>query len=269
EGRLPGQRVGIAGARVHRFAARRFGRPAELAAEPELRRALAQRPFRGAFRGDRQVVLQRRIGQAVGAQRRRQPAHRDHALHHRADRGLRLDRHEQAGARAAIGEVQRTTQRAGGATVVVVARDQVGGPVLAAPLPPDAVGPGDVEVGAVVLVQRLLHDVVDAERGLEAAQAQAPGRLCRPVFEVGLVDGRLAVLEARGPRGVGAHPELFVVLFAVQAGGHAAAGVPAVAEFATHAEARPGTHAVGVGGAAAAGAGFGADIAEAHVAAGL
>src|SRR5690606_16686320 len=142
-------------------------------------------------------------------------------------------------------------------------------PVLAAPLPPDAVGPGDVEVAAVVLVQRLLHDVVDAECGLEAAQAQAPGRFRRTVLKVGLVDGGLAVLKARGPRGIGPHPEFRVILFAVQARGHAAAGVPAVAEITAYAEARAGADAVGIAGGAAAGAGFGADVAEADVAAGL
>src|SRR5690606_15521586 len=106
----------------------------------------------------------------------------------------------------------------------------------------------------------------DAERGLEAAHAQAPGRFRRAVFEVGLVDGGLAVLEPRWSGGVGPHPELLVVLFAVQARGHAAAGVPAAAEFAAHAEARARADAVGVGGGAAAGAGFGADVAEADVA---
>src|SRR5690606_31995714 len=150
----------------------------------------------------------------------------DHALHHRADRGLRLDRHEQAGARATIGEVQRTTQRAGRAPAVVVARDHVGGPVLAAPLPPDAVGPGDVEVAAVVLVQRLLHHVVQTPGRLEAADAEAPGRLRRAVFQVGLVDRGLAILETGRAGRVGAHPELFVVLVAVEPGRDAAADVP-------------------------------------------
>src|SRR5690606_38584109 len=148
------------------------------------------------------------------------------------------------------------------------ARDHVGGPVLAAPLPPDAVGPGDVEVAAVVLVQRLLHDVVDAERGLEAAQAQAPGRFIRTVLQVGLVDGGLAVLEPPGSGRVGPHPEFVVALFRVQTRGHAAAGVPTTAEVAAHAEARAGAEAVGIGRGAAAGAGFGADVAETDVAAG-
>src|SRR5690606_29729244 len=94
-------------------------------------------------------------------------------------------------------------------------------------------------VGAVVLVQRLLHDVVDAERGLEAAQAHAPGRFIGAVFQVGLVDGRLAVLEPRGARGVGPHPELPVVLLTVEAGGGAAAEVPAAAELAAHAVTAP------------------------------
>ncbi|WP_255492292.1 hypothetical protein [Luteimonas sp. MC1825] len=172
-------------------------------------------------------------------------------------------------ARAAIGEVQRAAQRACGPAAIVVPRDHVRGPVLAAPLPPGAIGPGDVEVGAVVLVQRLLHDVVDGERGLEAAQAQAPGRFRRTVFEVGLVDGRLAILEPLWARRVAPQPEFRVVLFAVQACGHATAGVPAAAELAAHAKAHPGADAVGVGGGAAAGARFGADVAEADVAAGL
>src|SRR5690606_35161915 len=135
--------------------------------------------------------------------------------------------------------------------------------------PPDAVGPGDVEVGTVVLVQRLLHDVIDAERGLEAAHAQAPGRLRRAVFEVGLVNGGLAVLQARPPGRVGPQPELVVALLRVQARSHAAAGMPAAAQVPAQAEAGTGADAVGVAGGATAGPGFGADVAEAEIAAGL
>src|SRR5690625_3342398 len=143
------------------------------------------------------------------------------------------------------------------------------GPVAAAPLPPDAVGPGNVEVGAVVLVQRLLHDVVNAERGLEAPDAQAPGRFRGAVFKIGLVNRGLAVLQARRTGCVGSQPELLVGLVGVQSSGHAAAGVPPGAEFTAHAEPGAGAEAVGISGGAASSAGFGGDVAGADVAAGL
>src|SRR5690606_32141105 len=96
-----------------------------------------------------------------------------------------------------------------------------------------------------------------------------PGRLRRAVFEVGLVDRGLAVLEAGRAGRVGAHPELLVVLVAVEPGRDAAADVPAAAEVAAQAQAQAGAQAVGVGLGAAAGTGFRSDVTEAHVAAGL
>ena len=144
------------------------------------------------------------------------------------------------------------------------------GPVLAGlPLQPGAVGPGDIEVGAVVLVERLLHHVVQAPRSLEATDPQAPRRLGRAVLQVRLVDRALAVLQAGRPRCVGTHPELLVVLVGVQPCGHPAAEVPAAAQVAAQPQARAGAQAVGIGLGAAAGAGFGGDIAEADIAAGL
>src|SRR5690606_40947720 len=111
--------------------------------------------------------------------------------------------------------------------------------------------------------------VVEGELRLEASQAQAPGRLRGPVFEPGLVQRGLAVGEAAGTRRIEAEPEFLVVLAGVQPRGHAPAGVPAAAQLAPYPEARAGTPAVGVGGRTAAGTGFGGEIAEADVAAGL
>src|SRR5690606_423517 len=169
----------------------------------------------------------------------------------------------------AVCEVERGAQRPGGAAPVVVAHDHVRGPVAPAVLQPEAVGPGDVEVAAVVLVERLLHDVVDAERGLEAAHAQTPRRVGRAVFEVGLVDRGLAVAEAGRPGRPGPQPGPGVVLLGVQPGGGARAGVPAATQRAGDPEARAHAEAVGVGGGPAAGAAFGGDVAETGVAAGL
>src|SRR5690606_10663321 len=202
-------------------------------------------------------------------QRGWQPGQRDHALQYRADPGPRLGRQEQPGARAAVGEVQRPAQGSGGALAIVVPHDRVRGPVAAAPLPPGAGDPGDIETGAVVLVQRLLHDVGQPEGGLEAAQAQAPRGFAGAVLEVGLVDGGLAVLQARGTWRVVAQPESGVGLVGIQPRGHAATGMPAAAQLPACPQSRAGTEAVRVRHCAAAGPCFGADIAKADVAAGL
>src|SRR5690606_22909929 len=105
--------------------------------------------------------------------------------------------------------------------------------------------------------------------GLEAPQPQAPRRTFRAVLQIRLVDGALAVLQPGRAGRIGPQPELLVALVGVQPRGHPAAGVPAAAQLAAHAQPRAGAEAVGVRGGAAAGPGLGGDVAGAHVAAHL
>ena len=195
---LPGQRVGAAGAGVHRFPARRVRRVAQLAAKPELGSARAQRPLRGGLAGHGEIILRARVGDAVRMQRRWQPVDRHHPLDERADRGPGFGRREDADARVAVAERQRLAQGASRAAAVVVAQDEVGGPVLVGPpLQPPSVK--DVEVGAVVLVERLLHHVVQAPSGWKRYDPHAPRCFRRAVFNVRLINRALAVLQPDGP----------------------------------------------------------------------
>src|SRR5690606_36396783 len=108
---------------------------------------------------------------------------------------LRLDCREQTKAGVAIAEFERAAQRPGRAAPIIVPQKQVEGPAACGPLKPDTVGPGNVVIGTVVLVQRLLRDVVQAERGLEPTDTHAPGGVGLAVLQIRLVDGALAVLQ--------------------------------------------------------------------------
>lgn len=204
----------VAVARVHeveRLCLRGLRGVARFQAEHKIAGRPRHGPAQGGAGGDGVVVGGGLAGRAHAMQGLGQVSDTEVALDQGAQ-GIGIFQFGEGGpAGRGICEIQGRAPGVGGAFPVVVLEDELSLPAIGqVGLVPDAVGPGDFGIGAVVAVQGFAGNAGDHVFGLEAAQGHGPGFL--PVSQVGLVQGRVPEAHAGGGGGMPVQVEAVVVL---------------------------------------------------------
>src|SRR5690606_22299173 len=243
---------------------------ADLGARDETRAALAQRPLGGNACVDGEVVLARGIAEAAIVKAVGHPCQRHHPLRYRPDALPVFEPEEPRRAAAVVAEVQRCVGDRTAALAMAVLADDVAAPAAGdRHVQVHAVGPVDVDVGAVIAVQALGGYARQRECALEASDSQAQAVVRRPVTEVGLVEGDVAERGAGAGGRVTAQVDVRAVLLAAEAAGDPGAHGPVLAEAAFDRDAQAGVEGILVGLGAIARGAFAGEPAAAQVAAEL